>query len=190
MSKTGRNDPCPCGSGKKHKKCCLAKTFVQVGKEESIREGLVDNSLGFYNTDTSQDLTEAHKAHKDQPPKNLENNIPMQMQESELERRTTTKLTSISRKIMELFGYFRVKKGEYLSAKLIRSKQHLWKNIEEEQFSEAVNYLIRLGYIERIENPAGWKLLEEGYNGLKQFPLHTHDSCQESDAPNGSLAER
>jgi SEC-C motif-containing protein len=22
--KAGRNDPCPCGSGKKHKKCCLA----------------------------------------------------------------------------------------------------------------------------------------------------------------------
>jgi hypothetical protein len=22
MSKTGRNDPCPCGSGKKHKHCC------------------------------------------------------------------------------------------------------------------------------------------------------------------------
>jgi preprotein translocase subunit SecA len=21
--KVGRNDPCPCGSGKKHKKCCL-----------------------------------------------------------------------------------------------------------------------------------------------------------------------
>jgi hypothetical protein len=21
----GRNDPCPCGSGKKYKKCCLAK---------------------------------------------------------------------------------------------------------------------------------------------------------------------
>lgn len=21
----GRNDPCPCGSGKKHKKCCLGK---------------------------------------------------------------------------------------------------------------------------------------------------------------------
>ena len=21
--KIGRNDPCPCGSGKKHKKCCL-----------------------------------------------------------------------------------------------------------------------------------------------------------------------
>ena len=23
--KVGRNDPCPCGSGKKHKKCCLTK---------------------------------------------------------------------------------------------------------------------------------------------------------------------
>jgi tetratricopeptide (TPR) repeat protein len=25
MDKTGRNDPCPCGSGKKYKKCCLPK---------------------------------------------------------------------------------------------------------------------------------------------------------------------
>jgi preprotein translocase subunit SecA len=23
--KVGRNDPCPCGSGKKYKKCCLLK---------------------------------------------------------------------------------------------------------------------------------------------------------------------
>lgn len=25
MKKTGRNDPCPCGSGKKFKKCCESK---------------------------------------------------------------------------------------------------------------------------------------------------------------------
>ena len=25
MSKVGRNDPCPCGSGKKFKKCCEMK---------------------------------------------------------------------------------------------------------------------------------------------------------------------
>jgi tetratricopeptide (TPR) repeat protein len=25
MANTGRNDPCPCGSGKKYKRCCLAK---------------------------------------------------------------------------------------------------------------------------------------------------------------------
>lgn len=27
MSKPGRNDPCPCGSGKKYKKCCEKKLF-------------------------------------------------------------------------------------------------------------------------------------------------------------------
>ena len=31
-AKAGRNDPCPCGSGKKYKKCCL-------GKDESARSG-------------------------------------------------------------------------------------------------------------------------------------------------------
>jgi len=25
LSKVGRNDPCPCGSGKKYKKCCMVK---------------------------------------------------------------------------------------------------------------------------------------------------------------------
>ncbi len=25
--KIGRNEPCPCGSGKKYKKCCIAKTI-------------------------------------------------------------------------------------------------------------------------------------------------------------------
>ena len=27
MSKVGRNDPCPCGSGKKYKKCCANKAL-------------------------------------------------------------------------------------------------------------------------------------------------------------------
>jgi hypothetical protein len=29
MAKIGRNDPCPCGSGKKHKRCCLAAPATQ-----------------------------------------------------------------------------------------------------------------------------------------------------------------
>jgi len=37
MSKVGRNDPCPCGSGKKYKKCCEkkgARTFsASVGTD-------------------------------------------------------------------------------------------------------------------------------------------------------------
>jgi len=34
--KTGRNDPCPCGSGKKYKKCCLADRITQenIDREE------------------------------------------------------------------------------------------------------------------------------------------------------------
>ena len=31
--KTGRNDPCHCGSGLKHKKCCAEKDAVQRGAE-------------------------------------------------------------------------------------------------------------------------------------------------------------
>jgi hypothetical protein len=29
MTKIGRNDPCPCGSGKKYKKCCLEKDLTE-----------------------------------------------------------------------------------------------------------------------------------------------------------------
>jgi hypothetical protein len=29
MPKAGRNDTCPCGSGKKYKKCCEAKAAAQ-----------------------------------------------------------------------------------------------------------------------------------------------------------------
>src|SRR5262245_13853735 len=28
MSKIGRNDPCPCGSGKKYKRCCYRSAIV------------------------------------------------------------------------------------------------------------------------------------------------------------------
>ena len=31
VSKTGRNDPCPCGSGKKYKKCCGKLVFIAWG---------------------------------------------------------------------------------------------------------------------------------------------------------------
>ena len=39
MSKTGRNDPCPCGSGKKYKRCCSAKDEAAASaKAEAVRE--------------------------------------------------------------------------------------------------------------------------------------------------------
>lgn len=33
MSKIGRNDPCPCGSGQKYKRCCLEKE-AEVSRQE------------------------------------------------------------------------------------------------------------------------------------------------------------
>ncbi|UCH82539.1 MAG: SEC-C domain-containing protein, partial [Nitrospiraceae bacterium] len=42
---TGRNDPCPCGSGKKYKKCCLSKTYKERGREDSIRSKSVQDLL-------------------------------------------------------------------------------------------------------------------------------------------------
>lgn len=41
MKEVGRNDPCPCGSGKKYKKCCAQKppmqrrTFRQIESSQS-----------------------------------------------------------------------------------------------------------------------------------------------------------
>lgn len=39
MSKIGRNDPCPCGSGKKYKKCCIDKPMPETA-QYSIRQYL------------------------------------------------------------------------------------------------------------------------------------------------------
>ena len=36
MAKPGRNDPCPCGSGDKYKKCCLAKEEA-VAREQLVK---------------------------------------------------------------------------------------------------------------------------------------------------------
>ena len=52
--KTGRNDPCPCGSGKKYKKCCLIKEQPKVEdlfwhRLHSARNGLISKILKFAN---------------------------------------------------------------------------------------------------------------------------------------------
>ncbi len=44
-TKVGRNEPCPCGSGKKYKKCCWDKNFTWVTDEQGnlSREFPIDN---------------------------------------------------------------------------------------------------------------------------------------------------
>ncbi len=33
-AKVGRNDPCPCGSGKKYKNCCIQKNKAPTGRKK------------------------------------------------------------------------------------------------------------------------------------------------------------
>jgi hypothetical protein len=49
MAKIGRNDPCPCGSGKKYKKCCLARDEARLAapaqRPETATPMLVEDPL-------------------------------------------------------------------------------------------------------------------------------------------------
>jgi len=53
MSKTGRNDPCPCGSGKKYKKCCAFK-------HEAERRGVLPDTAGAFITNAPADKPFPH----------------------------------------------------------------------------------------------------------------------------------
>jgi len=54
MNKVGRNDPCPCGSGKKYKKCHGASNVVEMSPErynselERLHEGLITFAFSEY----------------------------------------------------------------------------------------------------------------------------------------------
>ena len=37
LPKIGRNDPCPCGSGKKYKKCCLGQSRKKHWSLDEVR---------------------------------------------------------------------------------------------------------------------------------------------------------
>lgn len=49
MTSIGRNDPCPCGSGAKHKKCCLAREAggLSAADDQSARAGAMAKLLRF-----------------------------------------------------------------------------------------------------------------------------------------------
>jgi len=46
MNKIGRNDPCPCGSGKKYKKCCIDKPILEI--EEMVPRLNYENSMQHF----------------------------------------------------------------------------------------------------------------------------------------------
>ena len=49
-NKVGRNDPCPCGSGKKYKKCCEVASAAPVEKESKGHDGAVARALDWLMT--------------------------------------------------------------------------------------------------------------------------------------------
>jgi len=49
MRKSGRNDPCPCGSGKKYKKCCMMKDKARQHQEAALHahQGGVEKAIAW-----------------------------------------------------------------------------------------------------------------------------------------------
>ena len=67
MAKIGRNDPCPCGSGKKYKKCCMASDEAAARAARPAQPAAVPArrpSLASYfqEQDERDELTEASNA--------------------------------------------------------------------------------------------------------------------------------
>ncbi len=58
MSKIGRNEPCPCGSGKKFKKCCMRGDSEHRQQLETFDE-VVDEAITWLQDRFAEDLSEA-----------------------------------------------------------------------------------------------------------------------------------
>ena len=80
-----------------------------------------------------------------------------------------TDVTYVEKRIMEVFGYFRIRQGDTLTLKLFLTRKHLWKDCEEEQVRDSLNELIQRGFIVGTEDPAGWRLLESGAQFLRSL---------------------
>ena len=75
MARAGRNDPCPCGSGKKYKKCCLAKDEAaarqQVSQVEADRFGWGASALPERTGTADEDLVGVPSLLPPLPPREL-----------------------------------------------------------------------------------------------------------------------
>lgn len=76
MAKAGRNDPCPCGSGKKYKKCCLAKEDTAVANltwmlmrrtEGELIPTLLKHAAKFYGLEALDEAWDEFSLWKDVP---------------------------------------------------------------------------------------------------------------------------
>ena len=56
MAKTGRNELCPCGSGRKYKRCCLWKDSADSEKAEAAVQQYHHDALTFARDTTVEDI--------------------------------------------------------------------------------------------------------------------------------------
>ena len=54
--KTGRNDPCPCGSGKKYKKCCMNKDRLEAREEKKSESRFAEEFRKYMENRDENDL--------------------------------------------------------------------------------------------------------------------------------------
>lgn len=72
MSKVGRNDPCPCGSGKKYKKCCSQKSPMQKRLFTRLDSGAISNHKDKVSGLVSEALkSDGKKEEEEEEEKNL-----------------------------------------------------------------------------------------------------------------------
>ena len=102
MSKVGRNDPCPCGSGKKYKKCCEQKSAIQrrtfsnmtsqnvkTGMEKI--SGMVSSKLGGHTiSKVETEVTPLAERFSSSPPKKEKTEEKTQPSEKKEESQSTT----------------------------------------------------------------------------------------------------
>lgn len=61
MTKTGRNDPCPCGSGNKYKRCCLEKDEAAEREARASLNAARQAEFDALYDSLSQELDEAEE---------------------------------------------------------------------------------------------------------------------------------
>jgi tetratricopeptide (TPR) repeat protein len=103
MAKPGRNDPCPCGSGNKYKRCCLAKD------QAAQREGLAEAQ-----TRREQRAAERHRHERE-----LRAAVAARLQQAEEEDRYEDELDAASNPVVDLVKAGKLDKAEAAARALL-----------------------------------------------------------------------
>jgi hypothetical protein len=72
------------------------------------------------------------------------------------------RLTPTAKTIMDVFRYYRTPAGNNISVKQMQENRHLWRDVDDETFYEAIDDLVQRDFIAVCDDPPGWQLLKAG----------------------------